>query len=285
MIELRIARPEELEQLRALFGLCFPDSPEFAARFFARHPRAEEHLVALEEGELRSTAALLDIALTEPDGRQVKAAYLYGVATHPGHRGKGFAGQLLRYADFYLHGKRDCLVTVPAGEALHAFYARYGFSESFPLWEGEASPRAPREGERSRAVDAGAYAALRERLLAGRYHVCCGDLTALQEDLCALSGGALLELDVGGIPGCAAVECWDGACLCKELLIAPEGLEGALALVAQTVQAPTLRRRRPAVWPLDGPERRGFGVLRGCGPSAAKRWQRAKAPYLGLAFD
>lgn len=285
MIELRPSRIEEVPELQELFRLCFGDSPECSGLYFHHFYRPEEFLVLREEGQLRAMAGLLSLTLTEPDGRSVKAAYLYGMGTHPEHRGKGFAGQLLHYADFYLHGKRDCLVTVPADDALHDFYRKFGFAECFPLLEGAVSPRTPREGETSLPLDAAAYDALRERLLAGRCHVSYGALTGLQERLCAFSGGALLSLQVNGIPGCAAVERWGDTVLCKELLIAPEGLEGALALAAQAVYARRLLLRRPAFQPREGLRQRPFGMIKWYDPIAARRWQGADAPYLGLAFD
>lgn len=285
MIELRKSKPEEIPELQGLFQLCFGDSPECSGLYFDHFYRPEEFLVLREEDELRAMAGLLDLSLTESDGRTVKAAYLYGMGTHPDHRGRGYAAQLLNYADFYLHGKRDCIVTMPADDKLHAFYGKFGFAECFPLWEGSVVPRAPREGETSLPLDAAAYDALRERLLTGRFHVSYGALTGLQERLCAFSGGSLLSLNVNGIPGCAAVEQWGGTALCKELLIAPEGLEGALALTAQAVYAKRFILRLPAFCPQPGLSKRDFGMIKWYDPIAAKRWREADAPYLGLAFD
>lgn len=285
MIEMRKSKPEEVPELQELFRLCFGDGPECSGLYFNKYYRPEEFLVLREEDELRAMAGLLNVTLTEPGGRTVKAAYLYGMGTHPEHRGKGFAGQLLNYADFYLHGKRDCLVTMPAEPSLHTFYRKFGFCECFPLLEGEVTPRAVREGETSLPLDAAGYDALRERLLAERYHVSYGALTGLQESLCAFSGGSLLSLNVNGVPGCAAVERWGDTALCKELLIAPGALEGALALAAQAVYAKRFVLRRPAFWPGAGLSRRDFGMIKWYDPIAAKRCQGADEPYLGLAFD
>lgn len=285
MIELRKSKPEEVPELQELFRLCFGDSPECSGLYFYKFYRPEEFLVLREEGELRAMAGLLNLTLTEPGGKTVKAAYLYGMGTHPEHQGKGFAAQLLNYADFYLRGKRDCLVTMPADDKLHAFYRKFGFAECFPLLEGTATPRTVREGETSLPLDAGAYDRLRERLLAERYHVSYGALTGLQESLCTFSGGSLLSLNVNGIPGCAAVEQWGDTALCKELLIDPAGLEGALALAAQAVYAKRFVLRRPACWPGEGLLRRDFGMIKWYDPIAAKRWRGADEPYLGLAFD
>lgn len=285
MIELRKSKPEEVPELQELFQLCFGDSPECSGLYFNNFYRPEEYLVLREEDKLCAMAGLLNLTLTEPNGRVVKAAYLYGMGTHPDHRGRGYAGQLLNYADFYLHGKRDCLVTVPADDPLHAFYGKFGFAECFPLGEGETVPRTPRAGETSLSLDAAAYDTLREQLLADHFHVSYGALTGLQERLCAFSGGALLSLSVNGILGCAAVEQWGDTALCKELLIAPEALEGALALAAQAVYAKRFILRLPAFCSQAGLSKRNFGMIKWYDPIAARRWREADAPYLGLAFD
>lgn len=285
MIELRKSKPEEVPELQELFRLCFGDGPEVSGLYFDRCYRPEEFLILREDGEARAMAGLLNLTLAEPGGKAVKAAYLYGMGTHPDHQGRGFAAQLLNYADFYLRGKRDCIVTMPATPELHAFYAKFGFEEYFPLLEGEVTPRAAQDGETSRPVDAAAYDALRERLLAECYHVSYGHLTGVQEGLCAYSGGSLLSLNVNGIPGCAAVEQWGDTAVIKELLIAPEGLDGALALIAQAVYAKRFILRRPAFYSHEDLSPKEFGMIKWYDPIAARRWQQAEYPYLGLAFD
>lgn len=285
MIELRKSKPEEVAELQELFRLCFGDGPEISGLYFNHFYQPEEFLILREDGEARAMAGLLNLALTEPGGKTVKAAYLYGMGTHPDHQGRGFAAQLLNYADFYLRGKRDCLVTMPATPELHAFYAKFGFSEFFPIQEGTVSPREPLEGETSLPVDAAAYHALREELMSNHHHVSYGVLTGLQEKLCSFSGGSLLSLNVNGIPGCAAVEQWGDTAVIKELLIAPEAVDGAVALAAQAVCAKQFILRRPAFWPDSRLTRKDFGMIKWYDPIAAKRWQDADGPYLGLAFD
>lgn len=285
MIEIRKSKPEEVGELQDLFQLCFGDGPEVSGLYFNNFYHPEEFLVLREDGELRAMAGLLNVTLTEPDGKSVKAAYLYGMGTHPDHQGKGFAAQLLNYADFYLHGKRDCIVTMPATDSLHAFYSKFGFDECFPLLEGEVTPRLPQEGETSLPVDAATYEALREKLLAEHHHVSYGRLTGLQDLLCKFSHGSLLSLNINGTIGCAAVEQWNDTALCKELLVHPDALEGGVALAAQAVFASHFILRRPAFWPNDTLSHRNFGMIKWYDPIAAKRWQETDPPYMGLAFD
>ena len=118
MIELRKSKPEEVPELQELFRLCFGDGPEVSGLYFQTFYRPEEFLILQEDGEARAMAGLLNLTLTEPDGRTVKAAYLYGMGTHPDHQGRGFAAQLLNYADFYLRG--DGVLAIRAVDTVFA---------------------------------------------------------------------------------------------------------------------------------------------------------------------
>ena len=152
MIEMRISKPEEVSELQELFRLCFGDGPECSGLHFDCHYRPEKYLVLREDDVLAAAAGLRNVTLTEPDGRTVKAAYLYGVGTHPDRRGRGFAAQLMNYTDFYLHGKRDCVISASVHKDLHVFFAKVGFTGWFCFSEGEPAPRAPFAGEFARPV-------------------------------------------------------------------------------------------------------------------------------------
>lgn len=284
MLELRKSDPSEVPALQELFQLCFGDPPACSGLYFDHHYRPEEFLVLREDGVLCAMGGLLGVTLSAPDGRAVKAAYLYALGTHPQYRGRGHARALLQYADFYLRGKRDCLITVPSESALFPFYEAAGFRAFFPLLEGEVVPRAPQCGGACQ-IDAAAYDALRESLLAKTYHVSYGSLTGLQEGLCGYCQGALLALEADGQRGCAAVERWGETVMIKELLCPPTALEEALAQTAAQVPGSRYILRRPAAQPALGLERRMFGMIKWFDPIAAKRWRQAEAPYLGLAFD
>ena len=151
MIEMRMSKPEEAAEVKALFRLCFGTGPACAGAYLGCHFRPEEHLVLREEGVLVAAAGLWNVTLTEPDGRTVKTAYLC-IATHPDHRGRGFAAQLMNYIDFYLHGKRDCVISAPVEEELRAFFAKFGFSGSFTFPEGEVTLCATFAGESAQRV-------------------------------------------------------------------------------------------------------------------------------------
>ena len=141
MRELRHGRPEDLDAVAALEALCFPpaeaaDRDTLAARL-AVYP--EHFLLLLEEGEL---IAFLDGFCThEPDLRDDMYAdpalhredgewlMIFGVDTHPAHRGRGHASRLLKEAvrEAREAGRLGAVLTCK--EPLVPFYARLSFRD------------------------------------------------------------------------------------------------------------------------------------------------------------
>ena len=72
------------EQLKELWHLAFGDGLEFIELFFGTAYAPERCLYLTEDGQV--TAALYWLDCSYQDQKQ---AYIYAVATHPEHRGKG----------------------------------------------------------------------------------------------------------------------------------------------------------------------------------------------------
>lgn len=107
----------------------FGDEEE-ADAFLIRH-YAPRHMLSVEcEGRM---AAMLHLLPFESElGR---TSYIYGVATHPDFRGRGFASQLMHEALRRCDERGDdAVLLIPApGEAwLRDFYGRFGFAGAVP---------------------------------------------------------------------------------------------------------------------------------------------------------
>lgn len=276
MIQIHCARPQERAAAETLWTQAFGDGPDFQRDFF-RLCAPEGPLVLTEDGELRSMLSLPELSLLLEDGKKLRAGYVYAVATQPDCRGQGWAGMLLETAAGLAQNRGlDCLLTVPAEKSLFSFYQRHGFQPGFYRREVTAQP-APAPAE---PLTPAGYAALREKLLAGRSHTAYTESQLMfQQGLCPRPGSGLYRLELAHGPGCAAVENWPEEPSVKELLCAP-GDEGQGAAACAALCGAAVRSRFPAP---PGPET-AFGAVRWLWGRAPGGWTQAGG-WLGLAFD
>ena len=126
-MRLRKTNLDDLPQLKALWALGFGDTEQEIEAFFAISYPAATGFCAEEDGRLIAAAYALPQELAWGE-RTAKAAYLYAVTTHPDFRKQGVCRKLLAFAEKELKKRYfDCLVLVPATDALRAYYETMGF--------------------------------------------------------------------------------------------------------------------------------------------------------------
>ncbi len=115
-------------QLRALWHDAFGDSDEYIDGFFAAFD-ADSVLHTLScDGKLLSMLYALPYEL-HTEGRCLKVAYLYAVATVPAARGRGYMSRLFSLVHENLRGKGYAAAfLLPAEEWLWNYYKGLGYS-------------------------------------------------------------------------------------------------------------------------------------------------------------
>ena len=141
MTELRRGNPGDLDAVAALEALCFPPAEAADRETLAGRLAAwPEHFLLLWEGD-RLIAFLDGFCTPEPDLRDEMYAdpalhredgawvMIFGVDTHPDHRGRGHASRLLKEAirEARAAGRQGLVLTCK--EPLLPFYARLGFRD------------------------------------------------------------------------------------------------------------------------------------------------------------
>ena len=138
-LTIRKATPADTAAVTALEAACFPPAEaapyeSFAARLNIFPDRfwllfSDGELVSMVNGSLSDEPDLRDemfhdTTLHNPDGRW---QMIFGVATHPNHQRKGYAGMLLTAAvnDCRDEGREGLVLTCKAAK-LH-YYAKFGF--------------------------------------------------------------------------------------------------------------------------------------------------------------
>ncbi len=128
---VRLSRPEDLGALKEIWNASFPGDEAFADWFLKTSYRPDNALV-WTDGE--SPAAMLHLIPMHLriEGRDVRAAYVYAVATLPRHRGQGIAAALLEEAEALEKARGTALLMlVPQSESLFEYYRRLGFQDAF----------------------------------------------------------------------------------------------------------------------------------------------------------
>ncbi len=125
------AGKENLEEIRALWELCFPDEGGFNPYFYAHFFDCTKTLLLIEKDQICAMVQMLPYQL-QCDGEVREITYIYGACTHPEHRRKGYMAQLLEHS-FALDraAGRAASALIPAEPWLFGFYKPFGYEPFF----------------------------------------------------------------------------------------------------------------------------------------------------------
>ena len=120
---LLLSTAEEQERTKPLYREVFPEDTEAFVDFYYRE-RPKRTLAMEEDGEIIAMLHLNPFLLSF-FGKEIKASYIYAVATKKEKRRQGIMGELLRYSFTLLkeEGEAFCFL-IPVAESI---YSPYGF--------------------------------------------------------------------------------------------------------------------------------------------------------------
>lgn len=119
------------EAVRALWQASFPEDEESFMEEFLTGPYREEMVHTRQaDGETVAMAHLVPF-----EGEGVKIGYIYGVATLPAYRGRGYASALVEEIVARCHHEGYTAVAlIAASDSLRNFYRRLGFEGEVPFY-------------------------------------------------------------------------------------------------------------------------------------------------------
>ena len=283
-------------ELSRIWRICFAEEARPTGYFFNNMFRPQDCLVYQIEGRAAAMLHMLPARLAQ-NGGTVQAHYIYGAATLPEYRSRGFMAALLNCAS-YLGGQRGDAFSflLPANRGLYDYYGTLGYFPYFEL--------------RSLTLSRGELAAAARGGRAGRVLLTCRQMNALRTEqllsqsgsalwsekmLCYADGinrlydGSLVCAAANGAPAyafCRRPE--KGVCEITEIMAARETLPDLAANLLSAVPAENYRLRLP-----NNPrlfEGRGkisrFGMIRPLrGITLQQTIQNSVRPYLGLTLD
>lgn len=120
-----------INQVRALWELCFDDSEAFTDLYFRLRYTDDVNIALTEGGEVVSALQMLPYPMTFGNSR-IDTAYVSGACTHPAHRGRGLMRRLLARAFEQMRSKGVAVSTlIPAEPWLFGYYAGVGYAPVF----------------------------------------------------------------------------------------------------------------------------------------------------------
>ena len=281
MERIRLSTPADIPTLRRLWTLAFGDGGAYLDNFFDRYYRPERMIVLEQDSEVLAMTAWFDTAFVLPDEGEYRAAYLYAVATHPDHRGKGLSGRLLAWADDHFRSLHiPAVTTVPATPSLHNFFAANGFRECFCHDERLLTPGSDTASCPLSPISPDEYGRLREEFLSHRPHISLPEDALLYQQGCSRISGS--DLYAAASPAGRCILCaegmGDGSLLVKELLGQPSACEKVMSELHALLPGFSGICRIPG-------SKVPFGMLKWLDKSRAEVWNWNTSAYLGLAFD
>lgn len=255
----------DLPQLVALWQEAFGDS-ELEARYYFRHRHKHEYMLLAEDcGQISCMMSMLPLELRTPD-KQLKARYVFAVATKVDFRGQGLSTKLLEEAHRRMAQEGiEASLLVPASPSLFEYYGKRGYRHMFKIDEINLKPGElgqPAASSRIEACSADEYLKARDEFFRGSRLYARWDREALQFASRFESAGKheMLKMHIGGLNAVAVCVDRGDFYRVSELACDQSVWREAMALIHRHIQADSyLLRMREGSLPQGST--RHFGMI------------------------
>lgn len=124
MTQCILAGTQHYTELRKLWKICFESNEQFLNLYFNQGITLTSTYLLMVDSEIASALSIFSVRYKEHEG-----GYIYGVCTHPKHRNKGYAGQLMAFAenDYSSKAGVDFFILRPASVQLFSYYKKLGY--------------------------------------------------------------------------------------------------------------------------------------------------------------
>jgi predicted acetyltransferase len=129
---IQFANPHTRPAVRNIWKEVFGDDDVYMDLYFAEKYEDENTLVAVEDNnKVVASLQMLPYEITFY-GSKIPFYYLAGLSTLPDYRGRGLMAQLiLKSHELMLQRHIPLSILVPAERSLFAYYARFGYAQTF----------------------------------------------------------------------------------------------------------------------------------------------------------
>lgn len=139
MVNIRLAREQDIQEMASLLGYLFKQEQNFTPNIQLQIQGLKEIMANKKSGQLfvlqhnNKTVAMVNLLFTVSTALGGKVAILEDMVVHPEYRSNGFGGRLINYAIDWAKNqklKRITLLTDHDNDGAHRFYQNHGFDAS-----------------------------------------------------------------------------------------------------------------------------------------------------------
>ena len=122
---------DAVEQMKTIWRECFGTQDDYLNVYFPVRYRPEETMVYRDEDKVLGMLTLMPCSY-RLNGKVLRAAYIFALATLPKAQGKNVATKMLKKVDEVLMERgADACILCPGTEELYRFYSKRGYREAF----------------------------------------------------------------------------------------------------------------------------------------------------------